>query len=190
MKPLQVAVHFECSEALAVLLNYLQTLCQKDTGKILREKIMPLIHATTTIKKTPSIGARHDTAVAKKTRKSLMSAIMGNERYYASHSLFLQIEHYIHQNDSMDVQRCILKQMGSGLISKEIVNSVKKMQLKKIDRWEITKIVLKIFCLLLLGLLPIGFDVGTDAALLVKYSKTNANSSQPNGEFQGIHIFI
>ena len=114
-----------------------------------------------------------------------MSVIMGNQKFYASHSLLLQIEHYIHKNDLMDVQRCILKQMGSSLISKEVIMSVKKMKQKKIDCLGKTTTFMKFFCLFLLGLLPICFDVGTDSALLVQYSKNHSNSTQLDRVSQG-----
>ena len=128
----------------------------------------------------------HDKAA---NNKPLMSTIMGNKRYFASHSLFLQIERHIHQDNSLNVQRCVLNQIGSGQVSQEIINQLKKMDLKSIDCLGKTKIVLRIFlCLLPLALLPIGFDVGTDTALLVKYA--NTTKAQKSDRITGGRILL
>lgn len=144
LKPLQIAAHFGCSESLASMLQYLLGIYQKDKS---RDKIMSLVHGKAA------------------NNKPLMLTIMGNRKYFASHSLFLQIERYIHQDSSLNVQRCILNQLGSGPISQEIINQVKKMDQKNIDCLGKTKVFFRIFlCLLPLAVLPIGFDVGTDTA--------------------------
>ena len=110
MKPLQIAANFESPEVLAKLLHYVQALCEKYKDSSIRDKIKGLLHASSTVKKS---------------RKSLMSTVMGNSRFYASHSLFLQIEKYIHNNSSVASQKCALEHLGSGVVSKEVIKSIK-----------------------------------------------------------------
>ena len=61
---------------------------------------------------------------------------------------------------------------------------------KEISSWGKAKIFMKIFIFLFpLALLPIGFDVGTDTALLVKYATNGTNSTQYGGVTQGGILF-
>ena len=113
INPLQIATHFECPDALVVILQYLLGLCKKDKDSTeLRKKLSVIIHVK---------------EIVKKTNKSLMQVVLGNRMFYASQNIFLQIENYIHKYDSISVKRCILEHMGSGVVSKEAVSTIKKM---------------------------------------------------------------
>ena len=164
MNPLQIAAHFDCPDALVALLQYICGLCKKDEASSeLIAKLVRIIHVK---------------QMGKKTNKSLMQLVLDNRIFFASQNLFLQIENYIHMYDSIPIKRCVLGQMGSGLASKEVIGSVKKMLQKKIGVWKKTKIAVTIFLFLLpLSLSPYGFDVGTDSLLLVEYWTGVTNDS-------------
>ena len=164
MNPLQIAAHFDCPDALVALLQYICGLCKKDEASSeLIAKLVRIIHVK---------------QMGKKTNKSLMQLVLDNRIFFASQNLFLQIENYIHMYDSIPIKRCVLGQMGSGLASKEVIGSVKKMLKKKIGVWKKTKIAVTIFLFLLpLSLSPYGFDVGTDSLLLVEYWTSVTNDS-------------
>ena len=173
INPLQIATHFECPDALVVILQYLLGLCKKDKDSTeLRKKLSKIMHVK---------------EIVKKTNKSLMQVVLGNRMFYASQNIFLQIENYIHKYDSISVKRCILEHMGSGVVSKEAVSTIKKMLKKKIGKWEKTKIALMIFVILLpLSLLPFCFDTGTDTLLLVEYGTEQNNTISSNTIFDTV----
>ena len=173
MNPLQIAAHFDCPDALVVLLQYLLGLCKKDENPTdLRKKLSSIIHVK---------------RIVKKTHKSLMKLVLDNRMFIASQNLFLQIENYIHKNNKISVTRCILVQMGSGTVSKEVVNTAKKMLKKKIGTWAKIKIALRIFAFLLpLSLIPIVFDQTTDSLLLVKYGTEQNNTHSSNTKFHTV----
>ena len=64
----QLAAFLECSDALNVLLRYIQAKCSKDSEGEFREKTMAIMHVS-------AFG------------KNLMSVVLGNKNLFASHSI-------------------------------------------------------------------------------------------------------
>ena len=173
MNPLQIAAHFDCPDALVVLLQYLLEFCKKNKNPTeLRKKLSSIIHVK---------------RIVNKTHTSLMQLVLDNRMFYASQNLFLQIENYIHKNNKISVTRCIFIQMGSGTVSKDVVNTAKKMLKKKMGTWEKIKIALRIFAFLLpLSLIPIVFDQTTDSLLLIEYGTKQNNTHSLNTKFHTV----
>ena len=74
----QLAAFLECSDALNVLLRYIQAKCSKDSEGEFREKTMEIMHVS-------AFG------------KNLMSVVLDNKKLFASHSIRHQIESYLHE---------------------------------------------------------------------------------------------
>ena len=156
MNPVQIAAHYESSESLVVILRHIQKLCDKDTQGKLRSKIAKIIHV-------------------KASNKSLMSTVLESKQLFAAYSILHQIEDYIHKGNSIDIQKCILHQMGSSKLSKTTVDSMKKLHPKPKSCIQKTTLFITVFLILLpLKITPITFDVVTDS-LLVKSLNTNSN---------------
>ena len=173
MNPLQIAAHFDCPDALVVILQYLLGLCKKDENPTeLRKKLSSIIHVK---------------RIVNKTHTSLMQLVLDNRMFFASQNLFLQIENYVHKNNKISVTRCIFIQMGSGTVSKDVVNTAKKMLKKKMGTWARIKIALRIFAFLLpLSLIPIVFDQTTDSLLLIEYGTKQNNTHSSNTKFHTV----
>ena len=169
MNPVQIAAHYGSSESLVVILRHIQKLCDKDTQGKLRSKIAKIIHV-------------------KASNKSLMSTVLENKQLFAAYSILHQIEDYIHKGNSIDIQICILHQMGSSKLSKTTVDSMKKLHPKPKSLIKKTKIFFTIFLILLpLKITPITFDVVTDS-LLVKSLDVGSNES--NESTNSVFIFF
>ena len=78
MNPVQLAAFLECSDALNVILRYIQAKCSKDSEGEFREKTMEIMHVS-------AFG------------KNLMSVVLDNKKLFASHSICHQIESYLHE---------------------------------------------------------------------------------------------
>ena len=169
MNPVQIAAHYESSESLVVILRHIQKLCDKDTQGKLRSKIAKIIHV-------------------KASNKSLMSTVLENKQLFAAYSILHQIEDYIHKGNSIDIQKCILHQMGSSKLSKTTVDSMKKLHPKPKSLIQKSKSFFTIFSILLpLKITPITFDVVTDS-LLVKSLDVDSNES--NESTNSVFIFL
>ena len=102
MNPVQFAAHLESPEVLNVLLRYIQAKCSKDSEGEFREKTMKIMHVS-------AFG------------KNLMSVILDNKKLFASHSIYHQIESYLHESDkaSIGIQKCVQRNLRSSKLSKK-----------------------------------------------------------------------
>ena len=158
----QVSLYDDNLESLLVILRHIQNLCNKDTDGKLRERIGKIIHVR--VKK-----------------KSLMSSVLENEKFFVAHSILHQIEDYIHDKDSIAIQKCVIRQMGSSKLSKKTIDSMKKLHGKKKSCFQKTKIFMTVFSILLpFKLAPISMDVVTDSLLLISL-KSNCTISNDGG---------
>ena len=65
INPLQIASHFECPDALVVILQYLLGLCKKDKDSTeLRQKLSKIIHVKEIVKKTNNTAASNFSLLA------------------------------------------------------------------------------------------------------------------------------
>ena len=152
MNPVQFAAHLESPEVLNVLLRYIQAKCSKDSEGEFREKTMKIMHVS-------GFG------------KNLMSVILGNKNLFASHSICHQIESYIHLSDidSIGIQKCVQRNLGSSKLSKNTVSAIKKLYPKELSLFQKTKTAFYVFLYTLYKAFPIASDVVTDSLLVKKY---------------------
>ena len=175
---IQLATHVESLQALVLLLQYVQGVCDKnkqdkEKGK-LRAEVRKIMHV-------------HD------GDKSLMLRILSNKQFFAAHAIVHQIENYIHAGDSIAIQKSINKNMKSSKLSKDTVSSIKKLNPKeKVSVYQMVKSFVDICCArLAFRLLPITSDVVTDSLRLneinedlsnISATTNTTNSAQNNSE--------
>ena len=169
MNPLQLAAHFESTEALPVLLRHLQMLWHQPNAD--KAKIGKIVHSKAT-------------AEDRKGESSLIFNVMTNKNLMKSENLLAEFECKIHNGKSVEIQEYVFQHMGSGKESEETIEKIKKFHSKKLnwndDWWPLLKLVVKILILQsLVKMAPITIDVATDTNLLVDYSSDN-NTMQYN----------
>ena len=152
MNPVQFAAFLECSDALNVLLRYIQAKCSKDSEGEFREKTMEIMHVS-------AFG------------KNLMSVVLGNKNLFASHSVCHQIESYLHESDknTIGMKKCVQRNLGSSKLSKNTVSAIKKLYPEELSLFQKTKTALYVFFYTLYKAFPIVSDVVTDSLLVKKY---------------------
>ena len=152
MNPVQLAAFLECSDALNVLLRYIQAKCSKDSEGEFREKTMEIMHVS-------AFG------------KNLMSVVLDNKKLFASHSIYHQIESYLHESDkaSIGIQKCVQRNLRSSKLSKNTVSAIKKLYPKELSLFQKTKTAFYMFLYTLYKAFPIVSDVVTDSLLVKKY---------------------
>ena len=154
MNPVQLAAHLESPEVLNVLLRYIQAKCTKDSEGEFREKTAKIIHVS-------AFG------------KTLMSAVLGNKKLFASHSIYHQIESYLHDKDSIGIKKCVQRNLGSSKLSKNTVSAIKKLYPEKLSLFQKTKTAFYVVLYTLYKAFPIASDVVTDSLLVKKYYLLN-----------------
>ena len=176
MNPVQLAVHVESLQALVLLLQHIQGVCDKDKEKgISPADVGKIMHV-------------HD------SDKSLMLRILSNKQFFAAHAIVHQIENYIHAGDSIAIQKSINKNMKSSKLSKDTVSSIKKLNPKeKLSVFQMVKSFVDICCArLAFRLLPITSDVVTDSLRLKEIREDLSNttiSAQQNSEGLFLKLF-
>ena len=156
MNPVQLAAHLESPEVLNVLLRYIQAKCSKDSEGEFRERTMKIMHVS-------AFG------------KNLMSVILGNKNLFASHSVYHQIESYLHESHkaSIGIQKCVQRNLGSSKLSKNTVSAIKKLYPKKLSLFQKTRIAFYVLVYTLYKAFPIATDVVTDSLLVKKHYLIN-----------------
>ena len=166
MNPLQIAAHFGSSDALPLLLRYVQIIWEtiyKD-----RTKITNLIHSKADLEEKKS---------------SLMLDIMTNKNLIKSGNLLVIFEDLIHDGNSIEIEECVFNYMASSKASKDTIDQIKDIHPEdKKDCWPITKFFFEIMVFQqLLKLFPITLDTVTDFILLRVYgNSTTTNSKSHN----------
>ena len=175
---IQLATHVESLQALVLLLQYVQGVCDKNKQDKEKGKL------TAEVKKIMHVNDGD---------KSLMLRILSNKQFFAAHAIVHQIENNIHAGDSIAIQKSINKNMKSSKLSKDTVSSIKKLNPKgKLSVFQMVKSFVDICCArLAFRLLPITSDVVTDSLRLneinedlsnISATTNTTNSAQNNSE--------
>ena len=175
---IQLATHVESLQALVLLLQYVQGVCDKNKQDKEKGKL------TAEVKKIMHVNDGD---------KSLMLRILSNKQFFAAHAIVHQIENNIHAGDSIAIQKSINKNMKSSKLSKDTVSSIKKLNPKeKLSVFQMVKSFVDICCArLTFRLLPITSDVVTDSLRLneinedlsnISATTNTTNSAQNNSE--------
>ena len=103
--------------------------------------------------------------------KNLMSVVLDNKKLFASHSIYHQIESYLHESDkaSIGIQKCVQRNLRSSKLSKNTVSAIKKLYPKELSLFQKTKTAFYVFLYTLYKAFPIVSDVVTDSLLVKKY---------------------
>ena len=163
MNPLQIAAHFRSSDALPLLLRYVQIIWEtiyKD-----RTKITNLIHSKADLEEKKS---------------SLMLDIMTNKNLIKSGNLLVVFEDLIHDGNSIEIEECVFHYMASSKASKDTIDQIKDIRPDdEKDCWPITKFFFDIMVFQqLLKLFPITLDTVTDFILLRVYGNSTTTNSE------------
>ena len=175
---IQLATHVESLQALVLLLQYVQGVCDKNKQDKEKGKL------TAEVKKIMHVNDGD---------KSLMLRILSNKQFFAAHAIVHQIENNIHAGDSIAIQKSINKNMKSSKLSKDTVSSIKKLNPKeKVSVYQMVKSFVDIcYARLAFRLLPITSDVVTDSLRLneinedlsnISATTNTTNSAQNNSE--------
>ena len=167
MNPLQIAAHFGSSDALPLLLRYVQIIWEKISKD--RTKITNLIHSKADLEEKKS---------------SLMLDIMTNKNLIKSGNLLVVFEDLIHDGNSIEIEECVFHYMASSKASKDTVDQIKDIRPEdEKDCWPITKFFFQImFFQQLLKLFPITLDTVFDILALREYrNSTITNHTNNNG---------
>ena len=175
---IQLATHVESLQALVLLLQYVQGVCDKNKQDKEKGKL------TAEVKKIMHVNDGD---------KSLMLRILSNKQFFAAHAIVHQIENNIHAGDSIAIQKSINKNMKSSKLSKDTVSSIKKLNPKeKLSVYQMVKSFVDIcYARLAFRLLPITSDVVTDSLRLneinedlsnISATTNTTNSAQNNSE--------
>ena len=167
MNPLQIAAHFWSSDALPLLLRYVQIIWETISKD--RTKITNLIHSKADLEEKKS---------------SLMLDIMTNKYLIKSGNLLIVFEDLIHKSDSIKIEECVFQYMASSKASKDTVKQIKNIHPKdKKDCWPITKFFFEIMVFQqLLKLFPSVLDTVFDILALREYhNSTITNHTNNNG---------
>ena len=161
---IQLATHVESLQALVLLLQYVQGVCDKNKQDKEKGKL------TAEVKKIMHVNDGD---------KSLMLRILSNKQFFAAHAIVHQIENNIHAGDSIAIQKSINKNMKSSKLSKDTVSSIKKLNPKgKLSVFQMVKSFVDICCArLAFRLLPITSDVVTDSLRLNEINEDLSNIS-------------
>ena len=154
MNPVQLAAFLECSDSLNVILRYIQAKCSKDSEGEFRGKTAKIMHVS-------AFG------------KNLMSVVLDNKKLFASHSIYHQIESYLHDKDSIGIKKCVQRNLGSSKLSKNTVSAIKKLYPEKLSLFQKTKTAFYVFLYTLYKAFPIMSDVVTDSLLVKKHYLLN-----------------
>ena len=166
MNPLQIAAHFGSSDALPLLLRYVQIIWESISKE--RTKITNLIHSKADLEEKKS---------------SLMLDIMTKKNLIKSANLLVIFEDLIHDGNSIEIEECVFHYMASSKASKDTIDQIKDIRPEdEKDCWPITKIFFQIMVFQqLLKLFPITLDTVTDFILLRVYgNSTTTNSKSHN----------
>ena len=166
MNPLQIAAHFGSSDALPLLLRYVQIIWESISKE--RTKITNLIHSKADLEEKKS---------------SLMLDIMTNKNLIKSGNLLVIFEDLIHDGNSIEIEECVFNYMASSKASKDTIHQIKDIRPEdEKDCWPITKFFFDIMVFQqLLKLFPITLDTVTDFILLRVYgNSTTTNSKSHN----------
>ena len=161
---IQLATHVESLQALVLLLQYVQGVCDKNKQDKEKGKL------TAEVKKIMHVNDGD---------KSLMLRILSNKQFFAAHAIVHQIENNIHAGDSIAIQKSINKNMKSSKLSKDTVSSIKKLNPKeKLSVYQMVKSFVDIcYARLAFRLLPITSDVVTDSLRLNEINEDLSNIS-------------